>query len=100
MKIGQSRRNDRPTGRLYSPAAGAALGAPRHNLRMASSDFAVIVIGGGPAGARTAELIARRGASVLLLEAEGPDVDNLCSGLLNAEGQHALGCELPAHVRR
>jgi geranylgeranyl reductase len=59
-----------------------------------------VVIGGGPAGARSAELLARGGAGVLLLEAEGPDVDNLCSGLLNAEGQHALGCDLPAYVRR
>jgi flavin-dependent dehydrogenase len=58
------------------------------------------VIGGGPAGARVAQRLAAGGASVLLLESEGPDVDNLCSGLLNSEGQAALGCDVPAHVRR
>jgi geranylgeranyl diphosphate/geranylgeranyl-bacteriochlorophyllide a reductase len=71
----------------------------RHNLRV-SLDCQVLILGGGPAGARTAELLARGGADVLLLEAEGPNVDNLCSGLLNAEGQAALGCHLPEHVRR
>lgn len=54
-------------------------------------DTQVAVIGGGPAGARTAELLACRGLDVLLLEAGGPQVENLCSGLLNREGQAALG---------
>lgn len=54
-------------------------------------DIQVAVIGGGPAGARTAELLARRGLAVTLLEAGGPTVENLCSGLLNREGQAALG---------
>jgi choline dehydrogenase-like flavoprotein len=54
-------------------------------------DVQVAVVGGGPAGARAAELLARAGAEVLLLESGGPDVENLCSGLLNREGQMALG---------
>ncbi len=72
-----------------------------YNLCVAAQyDCQVLVLGGGPAGARAAALLAQAGVDVLLLEAEGPDVDNLCSGLLNREGQAALGCELPGHVRR
>lgn len=65
-----------------------------------SCDIQVLVLGGGPAGARAARQLALGGAEVLLLEAEGPDVDNLCSGLLNREGQAALGCDLPEALRR
>lgn len=65
-----------------------------------SFDYQVIVIGGGPAGARAAARLAQGSAAVLLLEAEPEPFEKLCSGLLNREGQAALGCELPQHVRR
>lgn len=63
-------------------------------------DYQVVVAGGGPAGAWAARNLARSGISVLLLEGEGPDVDVLCSGLLNRESQQALGIDVPDHVRR
>ena len=67
---------------------------------MGGTDYQVVIIGGGPAGARSAELLARGGLKTLLLEAEGPDVDVLCSGLLNHEARQSLGRDLPRHVRR
>lgn len=63
-----------------------------------SADFQVAVVGGGPAGSRTAALLAKGGLSVVLLEAEQPDNEVLCSGLLNYEAQAALGCDPPASV--
>jgi len=69
------------------------LSAATDNVAVREADYSVAVIGGGPSGARCAELLARGGASVLLLEAEGPERDKLCSGLLNAEGQAALGLD-------
>ena len=63
------------------------------------ADYQLAVAGGGPAGARTAELLARQGLSVVLFEAGGAGHEVLCSGLLNKEAQAALGTELPAHVR-
>jgi geranylgeranyl reductase len=63
-------------------------------------DYQVVVAGGGPAGAWAARRLALSGLAVLELEAEGPDVDVLCSGLLNRESRQALGLEVPAHVLR
>jgi geranylgeranyl reductase len=63
-------------------------------------DTQAIVIGGGPSGAWAAEHLARRGIRTVLLEAGGQDTQKLCSGLLNTEGQRALGCKLPQHLRR
>ncbi|MCC7477950.1 FAD-dependent monooxygenase [bacterium] len=66
----------------------------------AGPDVQVLVLGGGPAGARAAQRLASAGADVLMLEAEDYGRNKLCSGLLNHEGQVALGCELPQSVRR
>jgi flavin-dependent dehydrogenase len=63
-------------------------------------DTEIAVIGGGPAGSMSAGLLARAGFDVRILEAEGPDNDVLCSGLLNPEARLALGVEPPAHVLR
>lgn len=63
-------------------------------------DAQAAVIGGGPSGAWAAEHLARLGVTTVLLEVGGEDTQKLCSGLLNTEGQRALGCELPQSVRR
>lgn len=63
-------------------------------------DYQVVVAGGGPAGAWAAYKLAAGGAAVLLLEGEGPEVDVLCSGLLNRESQQALARDVPEHVLR
>ncbi len=58
------------------------------------------MIGAGPAGARVAELLARAGVRVVVLEQDTAGREKVCGGLLNRQGQAALGCELPAAVRR
>lgn len=60
----------------------------------------MIVLGAGPAGARVAELLARAGVRVLVLEQGAAVRDKLCGGLLNRHGQAALNCSLPEEVRR
>jgi len=66
---------------------------------VAGLDCQVAVIGGGPGGARTAELLASQGVDVLILEAGAEDVDVLCGGLLSRDAQDALGAEPPDSVR-
>jgi len=51
---------------------------------MTTSD--VLVVGGGPAGATIAALVASKGASVILLEKERFPRDKVCGEFLSAEG--------------
>lgn len=71
-----------------------------YNLCVSLPDTQIAIVGGGPAGSMSAGLLARAGFDVRILEAEGPDNDVLCSGLLNPEARLALGVEPPAHVLR
>lgn len=63
-------------------------------------DYPVVILGAGPAGARAAELLARAGVRVLVLEQDAAGREKVCGGLLNRQGQAALGEEVPASVRR
>jgi flavin-dependent dehydrogenase len=63
-------------------------------------DYPAVVLGAGPAGARVAELLARRGVGVLVLEQGDGVREKPCGGLLNRRGQAALGAMLPDAVRR
>ena len=67
---------------------------------MGHADTDLLIIGGGPSGARSAALLSAQGYSTVLLEAGDIDNDVLCSGLLNPEAQEALGMEVPEHVAR
>lgn len=51
----------------------------------------VAVLGGGPAGARCAELLAQAGRSVRLYEPRDPVRAKPCGGLLNRRAQDLLG---------
>lgn len=67
---------------------------------MAAECFDVVVIGAGPAGARSAELLARAGRRVAICEASAITRPKLCGGLLNRRAQtiaNNLG-GLPADV--
>lgn len=48
------------------------------------SDWDVIVIGAGPSGSLVSRLLARRGHSVLLIDARGFPRDKVCGGCLSA----------------
>jgi len=65
---------------------------------MASLDYQVVVLGAGPAGARCAELLARGGLSVLLLDAGSGRRAKLCGGLLNTRAQSLLPDSPPAQL--
>jgi flavin-dependent dehydrogenase len=58
-----------------------------------------VVVGGGPAGAATAALLARAGRDVVLLEREAGPADKVCGEFLSREAGlylEALGVDLPA----
>ncbi len=58
----------------------------------------VVVVGAGPAGAITAQELARRGADVVLLEKSRIPRDKPCGGALMYRGIHVLRGELPRRL--
>ncbi|GEM_PF-1363230 len=68
---------------------------------MSLGEIDVAVLGGGPAGARCAELLAQAGRSVRLYEARDPARAKPCGGLLNRRAQDLLAelGGLPGSVR-
>jgi flavin-dependent dehydrogenase len=52
--------------------------------------YDVAIIGGGPAGAAAATLLARAGRSVVLLEKEGAQHDKVCGDFISHEGASYL----------
>lgn len=71
---------------VHNPAAGRERDLDEHNLAPATPARTVVVVGGGPAGLKVAEIAARRGHRVILLERED------CLG-----GQVRLAARQPHH---
>src|ERR1700733_7816401 len=63
------------------------------------TDWDVIIIGGGPAGAASAAQLAQAGRRILLLEKEPGPHHKVCGEFISKEGQYyleKLGLDLPA----
>ncbi|MBN2207909.1 MAG: geranylgeranyl reductase family protein [Candidatus Coatesbacteria bacterium] len=63
-----------------------------------SADFEVIVVGGGPAGARCALDLASAGVEVALLEKESIPRFKLCAGGLSARAKDLLGLDVTPSI--
>jgi len=63
-----------------------------------SADFEVIVVGGGPAGARCALELASAGVEVALLEKESIPRFKLCAGGLSSRAKDLLGLDVTPSV--
>ena len=63
-----------------------------------TSEFEVLVVGGGPAGATCALNLAARGVEVALLEKESIPRFKLCAGGLSRRAQRNLGLDVSAAI--